>query len=141
MITTSYESFSSPRLRHMRRLRKSSRMEELLLERRQGVQADRPVAEVLRRVRDGLPHVLAERHVPAVAGLVACAGGRGLARHRAAGDCGGGAGGGQEVEAAGHERSSSPSGSKNGCVTTSASIALPPSEITTPAPSLASAAG
>src|SRR5205814_2262148 len=82
---------------------------------------------------------IAHGDVPTVTQREARAARRGLALHRTAGysrlrvD-------GQEVERR-HERSTSPSGSKNGRVTTSASSARPSSEMTMRAPSPASAAG
>src|SRR3954453_13870672 len=85
MITTSYESFSSGWRRHMRRLRKMSRMRQFLLERSERVHSHRSAAEVRGGVRNRLPHVAAERpaeqHQEAVALLAQHVAGR--ARHRA----------------------------------------------------------
>src|SRR5262245_61429580 len=70
MITTSYESLSSPRLRHMRRVRKRSRTEELLPDGRERVYPDGAAAKAPGGVRDHRPDVLAERraeqHQPAL---------------------------------------------------------------------------
>src|SRR4051794_15181544 len=73
----------------MRRVRKRSRMRELLFQRRESVDADGPAAELLRRVRHRLPQVAAkgpaEEHEEAVAVLAQhVAGGAG---HGAGAEC------------------------------------------------------